>query len=245
MGLELYGRSQALEAVLNVTETTYIGLLSVLPVDSAGEVEISPAGYARILHQDWVTQSIGGDVNQTGRCSVGPIAFPPYGEPVTMRGWGVWDAPTGGNLIASGIFFDTGGGQAGEVTVATGDNIVFNDGDFCIVLGDDCPVMFDSAPTFVCSPIAAITVNGSPWNIGDPPIVTGGATVVIFLAAASDDMPGFIEFVSNASGVGLVTGPASFTITYTTNPGLQSVSVGNGTPTPPCIYNLGPVTIGA
>jgi len=139
-GLEQYGRAQALEALFNLSATTYVGLLEVLPIDGSGEVEISPPLYSRVLVQDWTTNE---DSGTTSRCNVNAVGFGPYPVDVAIRGWAIWDAPLGGNLIASGLFFDTGGGQAGEVFVDTGDDIQFQPGDFCIALNQDCPVVFN------------------------------------------------------------------------------------------------------
>ena len=246
-GLETYGRTQALEALLNLTESTFVGLLDTLPVDSIGEVEISPAGYTRVLNQDWSTTDAGG---VTTRSNVPLISFGPYPTDVSMRGWAIYDAPVAGNLIASGLFFDTGGGQAGEVFVEAGDDIQFQPGQFGVSIGDECPVVIGAAGGDTCSDIDTITVDvgGGPvaWSIGDPPVAapaTSPVTVVITLVAASTDMPGFVENVTNAAMTGIVDGAQDFTVTYTTSPaGAQLVTVENTNNSPTCTYDLGPVT---
>lgn len=251
-GLETYGRTQALESLFNPSETTYVALLEVLPVDSAGEVEVSPTGYARILSNTWTTANADG---VTSRCNAAGVTFGPFPDAYTTRGWAIYDAPVGGNLIASGLFFDTGGGMAGEVSVPINDEVQFQPGDLCISLSQDCPIEFGDGDGDgdgdTCSPIASITVDtgGGPvaWNIGDPPenvAPLGSVTIVVTLTAPSTDMGGFSASVTSAASVVLTPLGAVFTLTYSVPPGPsgQVVTIENLTNTPTCTYALGTVT---
>lgn len=247
MGLELYGRSTALEAILSPVATPYVGLLVTLPIDSAGEVEISPPGYVRVAANAWTTGSINGSVAVTSRSNADVITFGTYAVPVAVKGWAIYDAPVAGNLVASGTLVDAGFNQAGIVVVPAGDDLQFQPGNLNVSIGPDCPIVVGGG-TDTCSLIDSITVNGAPWNIGDPPVIVAfpsNPTIVVNLVAPSTDMPGFtVDSGANYANETISdTGPAQFTIDYDVAPaGVQNITFRNATNSPECVYALGDIT---
>lgn len=251
-GLEPYGRSTALEFLFSPISGAHIALLSTLPVDGLGAVEINPAGYARQPCSSWSTTSITGLPSVTSRCNASAITFGPFASDVDAKGWAVYDALAAGNLIASGSFVDAGFNQAGVITIPAGDDIQFQIGDLCLSLSQDCPIVVSSLGD-TCSIITGITVSdsGSPpvsWNIGDTPILVATSapiTVVITLAAPSTDMAGFVATITNASPGPFIPGASSFTVVYASSPipsTSSSVTVENLSLTPVCAYSLGVIT---
>lgn len=157
-GLEPYAREAALEFLFNGTTSIHISLLSVLPEEGTGEIEISPIGYARVPETVWTT--IPSDSTAaTIRSNGSTLTFGAYGEDVTVRGWAAYDALTGGNLLASGIFVGLGSGDPLEITIPSGNDIQFQPGNIAIGISSD-------------SGVCDITSGGwsfpwsSPWSGG-------------------------------------------------------------------------------
>lgn len=179
-GLEPYGRSTALEFLFSPISGAHIALLSALPVDGLGAVEINPAGYARQPCAAWSTTSITGLPSVTSRCNASAIAFGPFASDVDVKGWAVYDALAAGNLIASGSFVDAGFDQAGVITIPAGDDIQFQIGDLCLSLSQDCPIVVVGAPVACTVPSVVTLILPSlielPVSIGGLPLALAGGT---------------------------------------------------------------------
>ena len=89
--------------------TVHVGLLTAAPSDAGGGTEVSGGGYARVAVAsslaNWAgTQSAGSTTASSGTGGTtsnnGVIALPaPTGGWGTVTHYGVYDAPTGGNLL--------------------------------------------------------------------------------------------------------------------------------------------------
>lgn len=123
-----YLENAALNAVLRgvtfpVIATTYVGVYTTAPTadDGSDGVEVSVTGYARVAvtsnTTNWKDPSTAtqGQTNNLFKI-VFPVANAPWGS---MVGFGVWDAPTGGNLL----YWAT----CSAVSVGTGDQLRFEE----------------------------------------------------------------------------------------------------------------------
>lgn len=104
-------------------------------------------------------------------------------------------------------------------------------------------------PSFCAAPVQMEWVGQitAVPNPGAPAVVGTGAliTIVVTLAADSDDMAGFLVQVNGpttAAPTINVTGPGEFTITYGAGFGIQNPVIYN--PTTGCTYDLGDTTQG-
>lgn len=79
----------------------YVALLTALPdADGVGAVEATGAGYVRAAHSAWINRT---EDSVLYRENDGAIEFPVLtGALVAIVGWGVYDAATGGVLVAWG-----------------------------------------------------------------------------------------------------------------------------------------------
>jgi len=176
-GLEPYGRSAALEFLLSPLSGAHVALLETLPVYGVGAVEIGASGYARQPAVNWISSSITGLPSVSSRCNDDTIAFGPYFDDVKAKGWAIYDALTGGNLIASGAFVDAGYGQAGIITIQAGDDVQFQVGDLCLSLSQDCPIVVASSPLVNCPVPAIVTVTLPTLTVLNVPV--GGSPIPI------------------------------------------------------------------
>jgi len=179
-GLEPYGRISALELLLSPLSGAHVALLETLPVYGLGAVEVSPAGYARQPAVNWSTTSITGLPGVSSRCNDDILSFGPFFDDVVARGWAIYDALAGGNLLASGTFVDAGYGQAGDITIPAGDDIQFQVGDLCLSLSQDCPIIVEVSPNICPLPAMASfqkpTLEVISVPIGGLPIPLAGGT---------------------------------------------------------------------
>lgn len=148
-GLESYAREQVLEDLFNATNAIHVSLLSTLPVESVGEVEVSPAGYVRVSEDNWQTEALN-EVEATIRSNVDNVIFGPYAEEVLVKGWAIYDALVAGNLLATGVFLNAGDNQIITITIPIGDDIQFQPGNLSIGLASNSGLC-----KLVCTPGAA------------------------------------------------------------------------------------------
>lgn len=115
----------ALVALLPEGVDRYIALFTTLPADDGvGGVEASVSGYARKAHSSWVNDASG---TITKRMNNGAIELAALNDPLAgVVGWGVYDAPTGGNLIVFGELVDSAG-DAATVSFVAGEQPRFLD----------------------------------------------------------------------------------------------------------------------
>src|SRR5436190_11448674 len=93
--------------------TVYVALFTAMPDETGGGTEVSGNGYARKIvpcsSTDWCgTQGIGTTGASTGSSGTtannATLTFPtPTGSWGTIIGAGMYDAASGGNLLASGL----------------------------------------------------------------------------------------------------------------------------------------------
>lgn len=101
-GMTITSKQTALAAVLPNGTAAYIGLFTELPTDDVptGGVEATGSGYARKSHSAWINITSGDNVY---RVNNGVVTFNALTANLTgINGWGVWDAASGGNLLAYG-----------------------------------------------------------------------------------------------------------------------------------------------
>lgn len=101
----------------------YFGLFSTVPsLGGIGGTEISTGGYARKI----VTYDQGATVNESDLAA--EVFFRAVGVAWSVRGWGIWDASTSGNLIAFGST------ATQPVSVSSSEYITFDAGTAGIVI---------------------------------------------------------------------------------------------------------------
>lgn len=221
-GLEPYGRSTALEFLFSPISGAHVAILGTLPVYGVGAVEIAPAGYARQACSAWSSTSITGMPSVASRCNDDAISFGPYLEDVAAKGWAIYDALTGGNLIASGAFVDSGFGQAVVITIPAGDDIQFQVGELCLSLSQDCPIVVE-VPAIVCPvpsnvslilptlEVLAVPIGGLPLPLAGGTGICGG-NIMMSLAFDGADYTSEIFFGAASQGpMGAGPGPAPHT----------------------------------
>lgn len=120
--------AKGLERVLPSGADVWVGLLSEEPDEVAGTyVELVAGGYARVVHDAWVTADNGD--GRTARRNSGAVVFAAFTDDETIFShWGIFDAALDGNLIAAGPVLN-GDGVPQPATVTTGNQPRFNDGD--------------------------------------------------------------------------------------------------------------------
>lgn len=130
-GIPLAARQTFLTAQLPNGGPTYAALFSTMP-DRAGVggVEAAGSGYARVAHTAWVNSTLEGFVAR--RANVGAVTFATLTGDLTVVGWGIYDAPTAGNLLAFGLLRNVDG-KAHVFSLASGDEPAFQDGQ--LILG--------------------------------------------------------------------------------------------------------------
>ncbi|MBN1807178.1 MAG: hypothetical protein JW837_18170 [Sedimentisphaerales bacterium] len=102
--LALYGENKSLEHMVGkaawTMPTAYIGLFTVLPTheDGTGGTEASAGNYARksTAGADWASAAAGAITNANDITFI-ECATANWG---TIVGFGIWDAASGGNMIA-------------------------------------------------------------------------------------------------------------------------------------------------
>lgn len=100
----------------------YVGMFSSMPNSAGvGGTELSGSGYARVSHSSWTTAVVGHVVR---RMNVGEVQFAALTGNLSARGWGIWDAASGGNLVAFG-YIRTAGGQPVIMSFAATDEPQF------------------------------------------------------------------------------------------------------------------------
>jgi hypothetical protein len=117
-GLTSYARALALQAVIPNGTTLYVALFTTLPIyDGTGGVEASGSSYARKSHASWLTAQFGA---LTRTYNNGAITFTALtGALSGIVGWGIYDASSGGNLIAFGEIRDAADAAVTKNFIAT------------------------------------------------------------------------------------------------------------------------------
>ena len=126
-GLTITSKQTALAAVLPNGTDAYAGFFTVRPTDDVptGGTEATGSGYARKDHNAWINTTVGDDVY---RVNNGAIEFTALTADLTgINGWGLWDAVSGGNLLAYGPLLDVGGNELSDVTFTNGNQPRFVD----------------------------------------------------------------------------------------------------------------------
>lgn len=125
MGLSLYAKQRALSYLVANVTTYYVALFTSNPdATGAGAVEAAGSGYARKSYSAWMDEVVGA---QQFRKNNGAIQFTAFTSALlAVTGWGIYDAPSGGNLIAFGNTLDVGGNVV-TFNFATGDQAQFQD----------------------------------------------------------------------------------------------------------------------
>ena len=111
-----------LTATYTQPSAIYVALYTVAPTDAGGGTEVSSGGYARVQHDNWDTAASGA-IENTGAITF-PTATADWG---TLVAFGIFDALTGGNLLAWGDLTTS-------KVIATGDTAEFADGDLDVTL---------------------------------------------------------------------------------------------------------------
>lgn len=125
-GIPLAQRRTMLQNLVANGQPSYAGFFSASPArDGTGGVEVSAPAYARVAHSLWRHQTVAQYIAR--RTSIGEIRFPTVTVSYTGQAWGLWDAATGGNLLAFGLLRGTNL-QARTFTFQVGDTPVFGDG---------------------------------------------------------------------------------------------------------------------
>lgn len=106
--------------------TLYFGLFTVAPSDSGGGTEVTGGSYARVAVTNNATNfpAASGGAKSNGTAITFPAATAAWGTVVAM---GVFDASSGGNLLAWATL-------ATAKTIASGDTPAFPAGDFDVTL---------------------------------------------------------------------------------------------------------------
>lgn len=108
MGLSEIGKELALAAVLPNGTDVWVALLTTMPdeEDGTGLVEAMGSGYARVAHDAWLNTTADG---VTYRTNDGAIEFAALSGALSVVGWAIYDADTGGDLLAFGSLRDVAG----------------------------------------------------------------------------------------------------------------------------------------
>jgi len=116
-GITLAQRRTLLGQVLPNGVDRYVGYFTSLPnADGTGGTEASGAAYTRIAHSRWAFDTTGYIIR---RINVGPITWPELTASIALRGWGIWDAETAGNLVGFGLLRTSGGAPIVQYLSAT------------------------------------------------------------------------------------------------------------------------------
>lgn len=104
---------QALSRALPNGTAVYVALFTTLPTSPAaagtGAVEVSGSAYARVACSSWTQHA----TNTLRRQNNAAVTFAALTGAVSgVVGWGLYDALTGGNLIAYGPMRSASGGAA-------------------------------------------------------------------------------------------------------------------------------------
>jgi hypothetical protein len=80
---------------LTALATVYVAMMTVVPSDSSAGTEVTGSSYARQAATSAVWSRTGSVITSTA-----DVNFPAVtGSPYTVVGWGLYDAPTGGNFL--------------------------------------------------------------------------------------------------------------------------------------------------
>lgn len=128
-GITVYEAKRYFDDAMPNGTDVYVGLFTSLPAkDGTGGVEADYTSYARVAHQDWLSQVI--NTATVRRSNVGAVEMVAVGlgDPgQTVVGWGIWDALTGGNLIHWGPLKDASGNVVTKALVV-GDQVRWTEG---------------------------------------------------------------------------------------------------------------------
>jgi hypothetical protein len=100
----------------------YVALFTATPGEAAPGTEVSGAGYARVLFNNW-TAAASGSVSNNADISF-PDAEASWG---TVTGFGIFDSASGGNLL---LYGDLETSKA----IASGDSVQFASGNLIVNL---------------------------------------------------------------------------------------------------------------
>lgn len=177
-GLSTFGGKLALASVLPGAVDVFVALFTTVPdFDGSNGVEVSAAWYARVAHDEWFFTSAA--TGLVGRANTSAIDFPNVTvDPVTIVAWGIFDALTGGNLLA----FDAtrGSGNVEQpFTVVVGDNPRFSASDLVILLE---PVATVTIPDLISTEDTLTTLDATPTSFVQPIVSLAdlqGAKVIV------------------------------------------------------------------
>ena len=127
-GLTDHGEGLAIAGALPNGTARYVGFFTVEPTadDGTGGTEATGSGYARKSHSAWTTTTVG---EVTYGINNGAVTFTALTADLEdIVAWGVWDAASGGNLIAFGPLLDVAGNEITQ-TFTSGNNPQFPDGE--------------------------------------------------------------------------------------------------------------------
>lgn len=124
-GLRVPLAQTGLELVLPNGTTRYIALGYSGDILAGTIDELAVAGYARVAHSVWVTE-VG--ATEVRRKNNGAVLFDPLTDGAKeIAWWAIFDASTGGNMIAAGRILN-GFGDPEPQSLGAGDQMRFDDG---------------------------------------------------------------------------------------------------------------------
>jgi hypothetical protein len=125
----------SIESILPASSDVYLGLLTTVPTDrdGTGLVEASGTDYARVATSSWANSTDANGVDY--RSSSATLTFPESGGSWgTVVGWAIWDASSGGNLLAFGPVVDSEGDES-SLDVVNNTTVRFVSGSLKVGLG--------------------------------------------------------------------------------------------------------------
>lgn len=124
----------SLATIIPTSSQTWAGFFTVAPDDDGtGGTEATGSGYARAAVSSWVTTEVSGvRYRETGA----DVAFAALTADLDdIVAWGVWDAVSGGNLLAWGPLLDVSGNEVTQ-TFTSGNQPRFSTGELKIGIED-------------------------------------------------------------------------------------------------------------
>ena len=163
-----YLKTQTLDLITN-DASRYIALFTTAPssVDGTGGIEVSAGWYARVnlTAASWSDDppTPGGAIyrRSTDAYSYAPIT----GSDVTVVAWGIYDAASGGNLLAFGPVAAPDGSSVADFFV--GQTITFDVGGIVIVIGGETGTISVSVPGDEVLILTSIKVANYTANTGE------------------------------------------------------------------------------
>lgn len=167
---------------------SYVGLFVTMPNgDGTGGTEVSDAWYSRKSHSAWRTDVVGGVALR--RVNTGAVEMPAHsGSDTVIKGWGIWDAATDGNLRHFGPLRTAGGVEVvGGQTLSATDQLRWVDGS---LIAASWAHTTDQTKAVIMEKTFTGSTDGTPSSITLGPIFTladgEGVTIdAVFTAVAT------------------------------------------------------------